>query len=327
MNEMQQRIADIFLPHAMREAARARDENVRFVHYASADTGLKILRSERILLRNANLMNDFSEVRHGLDCLRAAYAGPPGTRLKQTLRKVQPDLPEVLEGNFNAQLIDVLSETYIACVSEHGDGDEDRFGRLSMWRAYAPKDGVAFVMNNRAFLGESYALGAFTSPVAYLMADDFQPAFEEVVASLEENVDLLKRLGGQVVHDLLVFAFRFAVQSTKHPSFKEELEWRIIYTPTLLESMGMLKPDQAERVPTEIMPIGGVPQRVYAIPFKDHPEDGFVGATVPDLLERILIGPSQDSFVVAQAFIAELKRLNVPEPANKVVITGIPLRQ
>ena len=315
------------MPHAMREIARVRNERVRFAHYTSADTGLKILRSERILLRNSTLMNDFSEVRHGLSCLQAAYAGQSGERLKAALRPIQADLPEILEGNFNGQIMDVLSGTYITSVSEHGDGHEDKFGRLSMWRAYAPKDGIAFVMNNAPFVGESHALGAFTSPVAYLMPDDFQPAFEEVVAAVERSGELLQQLGGKAVHDLIVNAFRFAVQSTKHPSFKEEREWRIIYTPTLLESAGLQKPDQADRVPTEIMALGGVPQRVYSIPFKDHPDEGFVGATVPDLLDRILIGPSQDSYVIQQAFVAELTRLKVPEPEKRVMITDVPLRQ
>jgi hypothetical protein len=195
-----------------------------------------------------------------------------------------------------------------------------------MWRAYAPRDGVAFVMNSRAFLCESNALNAFTSSVAYATPESFQPAFEGLVLSIERDLDLIKSWGGPFVHEMLMDAFRFAVQSTKHLSFEEEREWRVIYSPTLLHRNGQMTETQIERVPTEIMCIRGVPQRVYAIPFRDYPEEGFVGATAPELLDRILIGPSQDSYTIAQAYVAELTRLKVPDAHTKVHITGVPLR-
>lgn len=328
MTEQEKQLTQIFLPHAMRELERVRQSGVRFAHYTSAETGLKILRSEKILLRNSTLMNDFSEIRHGMDCLLAAYNGSLGARLKAALRDVQNDLPEILEANFNGKIIDFRTETYLMSVSEQDDGHEDKFGRLSMWRAYAPKNGVAFILNNRPFVGESNALNAFTTPVAYAMPEDFQPAFQEVVLSIEKNIETIKPLGGKRVHDMLMNAFRFAVQSTKHPAFREEREWRVVYSPTLLlQQDGTLSQQQLTRVPTEIMSLGGVPQRVYAIPFRDYSEEGFVGATVPDLLDRVLIGPSQDSYIIAQAYVTELTNLNVPDAHTKVVVTGVPLRQ
>ncbi|MBV8849967.1 MAG: DUF2971 domain-containing protein [Methylobacteriaceae bacterium] len=334
MNDEHLSLVQIFLPHAAREMARVREKSRRFVYYTSADTGLRILRSERMLLRNSTLMNDFSEIHHGWNCLLEAYNGAHGMRLQAAIRAVQDDLPEILQGNFSAQILDVIRETYLLSVSEHGDpkgeehGDdhEDNFGRLSMWRAYAPKDGVAFVMNNRPFLCESNALRAFTSPVAYAMPKDFQPAFEEIVVAIESNIEKLKPLGGQFVHDSLMNSFRFAVQSTKHPCFQEEREWRVIYSPSLLSRTGALTEQQMSRIPTEIMTLKGVPQRVLSIPFVDYPEEGFVGATIAALLDRVLIGPSQDSYAIHHAFVGELMRPNVPEAESKVVITGIPLR-
>ncbi|NYT78084.1 DUF2971 domain-containing protein [Alcaligenaceae bacterium] len=325
MTEQEKQLIQIFLPHAMRELQRVGQSRARFAHYTSAETGLKIFQSEKMLLRNSNLMNDFSEVRHGIDCLLSAYNGPLGNRLKVALRTVRDDLPQTVETSFNSEIMDFRTETYLMSVSEHDD-HEDKFGRLSMWRAYAPKNGVAFILNNRPFICESNALNAFTSPVAYSTREDFQPAFQEVVSSIENNIETLQHLGAKQVHDRLLNAFRFAVQSTKHPAFKEEREWRVIYSPTLLLRDGRLTEEQGKRVPTEIMTLGGVPQRVYAIPCRDYPEEGFVGATIPDLLDRVLIGPSQDSHTIAQAYVEELTRLNVPDAHNKVVITGIPLR-
>lgn len=320
-------LAGLFMPHAPREMERVRATGLRFSHYTSADTGLKILRSERMLLRNSSLMNDFSEVRHGMDCLTAAYNGAAGQRLRSVLSKVQADLPEIFGGNFSDQVLDVVSETYLMSLSEHDAGHEDAFGRLSMWRAYAPKDGVAFILNNTPFLCESNALNAYSSPVSYVAREGFLPAFEEVVDTLDRNIDTLRTLGGHLVHELLMNAFRYAAQSTKHPSFQEEREWRVIYTPTLLQRQQRMTEEQLRRIPTEVISLGGVPQRVYAIPFKDYPEEGFSGALPPALLNRVLIGPSRDAYAIAQAFVAELSRLGVPEPHTRVVITGVPLRQ
>lgn len=315
---------DIFLPHAMAEVQRVRDNCVRFVHYTSAESALKILRSKRMLLRNSVLMNDFSEVQHGMACLAHAWGGKDGLRLKALMQDVQPDLPLIFENNFNALFSDLRSETYLLSISEHGGDAEDAFGRLSMWRAYARKDGVAFVMRNTPFVSESNALQAFTSPVVYRTPDTFLPLFEQLVNSIESRAADIRPLGGQWLHETLMLAFRFAVQSTKHPSFAEEREWRVIYTPSVLEQTGLMTDEQRRRIPSEVMCLGGVPQRVYAIPFADYPEEGFVGATIPALLDRILIGPSQDAYVIAQAIQSELIAAGVAEP--RVEITGIPLR-
>ena len=330
--ELFERLWKLFLPEAARRQEYIRAKNVRFAHYTSAEAGIAILRSGRMLLRNSVLMNDFSEVQHGMECLAVAYQGPVGERLKAVMRAIQPDLPEVVEHNFHGLFNDVRNETYLISISEHGDpehGDalEDSFGRLSMWRAYARRDGIAFVFNNRPFMTETNALNAFTSPVEYATPDSFGIKFEALVAGFENNLELIKaNIGGEPFHDSLMNAFRFAVQSTKHPSFREEREWRVIYSPTLLQQTGQMTADQLSKIPTEIMTIRGVPQRVFAIAFRDYPEEGFEGATLPDLLDRVLIGPSLDAYAIAQAFVAELTALGVVDAHQKVIITGIPLR-
>jgi hypothetical protein len=159
-----------------------------------------------------------------------------------------------------------------------------------------------------------------------MMPDEFEQSFDELVSSLETNFEALVISDPNAILEMLMVAFRFAVQSTKHPSFKEEREWRVIYTPTLLQRQGRMTDEQLLRIPTEVLSIGGVPQRIYAIPFVDWPEEGFTGATPPALLDRVLIGPSNDSYAIAQAFVAELSRLNVPDAHTKVVITGVPIR-
>ena len=326
MTEQEIALFEALMPYAARETTRVRDDNVRFVHYTSAETAMKILRGGEMWLRNSTVMNDFSEVKHGMTCLRAAWLSEHGERLKKLMAEVQADLPDIFTANFDAQLNDVHNETYIVSISEHASGLEDQYGRLSMWRAYAPRNGVAFVFHNTPFLNESSALNAYTSPVNYATFEKFAVDFKAVVDGFEAHLPTLKQLGGQWLHETLVRAFRFAIQSTKHPSFVEEREWRVIYAPSLLHREGQLTFQQLERIPTEIVTLGGVPQRIFKIPFRNYPDEGFVGATVPELIERVLIGPSVDSYMIAQAIVAELTAAGVQNADQKIVITGIPLR-
>lgn len=285
-----------------------------------------------MLLRNATLMNDFSEVQYGLACLTQAYASEVGERLKEFLRSLKPDLVEILEATFNGTTLDLQGETYLISISEHGDGEdgddfEDALGRLSMWRAYAPKDGVALVFNNTPFMTESNALNAYSCPVSYLTVEQYQTEFAGLVGAIERETDLLRNaVGPQGILDNLINAFRFATVSTKHPSFREEREWRVIYSPTLLGRQGLLTEEQMRKIPSEIMCLRGVPQRVYAIPFKNYPEEGFAGATVPELFDRILVGPTSDGYAIAQALVSELRDCGVADAEKRVFVTGIPLR-
>ncbi len=109
-----------------------------------------------------------------------------------------------------------------------------------MWRAYAQKNGVAFVFNNTPFSAESEALNAFSSPVLYRTPAQFSSEFREVVDSIETNFHDIESQGVQFLHEMLMVAFRYAVQLTKHPSFQEEREWRVIYSPKLLEQQGKM---------------------------------------------------------------------------------------
>ena len=331
VTETEERLWSLFQPESAKQLIRVRSNGTRFVHYTSAESGLAIMRSGRMLLRNSTLMNDFSEVQHGLDCLTSAYRRASGDKLKRLLRTIQPDLPEVLESAFDSTILDLRTETYLISISEHGDANEgdqfeDRLGRLSMWRAYAQKDGIAFVFNNGPFLTETNALNAYSCPVVYASVDAYSEHFATLVDGIEAELQLLQKYGGHWALENLLLAFRFAAQSTKHPSFREEREWRVIYSPTLLETQGLMDDQQKAKIPTEVMCLRGVPQRVYAIPFVNYPDEGFVGATIPELVDRILVGPTSDAYAIAQAFVAELEDCGVEDAIDRVVVTGIPLR-
>ena len=323
-----EKLHSIFMPYAFARMKDAKDRNVRFCHYTSADAALKIIRGKEVWLRNSVLMNDFSEVQYGLNCLQQCWVDEElGGKLKKLLGKWGEGIDAEIEQSYNQRHFERRHESYILSISEHGDPDfvrdssgvdEDRVGRLSMWRAYGGDTNVAFVFNNGPFFTPSDALKAYTSPVLYADMDGYKREFARFLDGFEKNIDFLETLSRDFVRDQIINAFHFATLSTKHPGFKEEREWRVIYSPTV---------ERSDKIIPEVVSLGGVPQRIYKLPLENYPVEGYFGATIPELLNRLIIGPTQFPWPMYDAFVEELGKQRVHEPSTKVFVSDIPLRR
>ncbi len=193
---------DVFFPYALRRIDRIKKTNGRFVYYTSAATACSILEKEEVWLRNTRLMNDYSEVAHGWQCLRAAWNDPEiQATMNPVFDQIGANLRERIEAEFTQRLQERVFETYIICISEHGSAlkddngkpvvDEDLHGRLSMWRAYGGDSSVAFVFNNAPFFNDSDAFHAFTSPVMYADSPKFRDEFLSFIRNLTDNIEWL----------------------------------------------------------------------------------------------------------------------------------------
>jgi hypothetical protein len=103
----------------------------------------------------------------------------------------------------------------------------------------------------------------------------------------------------------------------KHEGFREEKEWRVIYIPEMNPAAPMLKV-------TKI--VNGVPQIVYKLPLKNNPSEGVVGIEIPQLVDRVIIGPSAYPEPIREAFVVALQEAGMTDAKNRVVCSGIPLR-
>ncbi len=319
--EAYKKLASVCMPHAVTRLQEIKSKGTKFAHYTSAYAALQIIEKQTVWMRNALLMNDFSEVQHGQACLANSWHDEQlGGKLKAVLDRLQPGLSNALADTFDNLNFDRQANSYLISISEHGSAvlNEEKYGRLSMWRAYGGNTNVAFVFNNTPFISESNALMAFTSPVLYCDETEFPTHFSEVVNNLEENFELLEAVGPNAVLQTIASAFHFAALSTKHPGFAEEKEWRVIHSPTIHSS---------PRIGCDIETINGAPQLVYKLKMEDYPSEGFVGATLPDLLEEIIIGPTQSPLPVQEAFVAKLTQAGVKDAWDKVRISDIPLRR
>lgn len=305
-----------FLPYATAATDRVHAMGCRFAYYTTAATALQVLIGKQIWMRNTTVMNDFSEVEHGLACVVEAYNSEVGSRLKAILDEVHPRISEEFESLFNAWIPGFKRDTFVACLSEHPP-HEDRHGRLSMWRAYGGVAGVALIVNGDVLFRPSNALAAYSSPVAYLDKGALDNELDAVATALAQDKTMLMQLGREGTKDAIFHMLRFAAVCTKHPAFAEEREWRIVASPAI-ESSPLL--------PVQLETIGGIPQRVLKIKLENHPEQGLTGLSPAELIERVLIGPCEHAEVIGQAIWRALEMAGVPDAGNKIVYTGIPLR-
>ena len=295
---------------------RRRIVNQKFVHYTSADTAMRILLNGEIWMRKSHLMNDFREIEHGFECLRNAYSNSK-PRMVALFDGMFPGFCERLETLFDNWMPHFRSDSYISCLSEH-DPSEDQHGRLSMWRAYGAGAGVALVVNGGPILRASNALKAYASPVAYMDNVQLGKAFAEVLDNVERSADFLKPLGEQQVQANMFSALRYAVLCTKHPGFREEREWRVIYSPSF---------ERSERITSSVQSIGGIPQSICKIPLRDAPEEGLHGLSPVNFIDRVIIGPSKFPAGIYDALMVLLADVGFQNPAEKIIFSDLPLRQ
>lgn len=311
------RVNEVLMPYATEAHARV-EGGTRFVHYTSAKSALEILQSRCMWMRNATCMNDYNEMRHGLRCLIEAFSGPAGSAFNGALNACYTDLAAELDAKFTAVVPHLIEHTYIACVSEHSD-DEELYGRLSMWRAYGNTTGAALVFNNGPFIRPNEAHLIWTTPVAYIDASGFRGQIQRIAEQMEAQRDLLKMLSREDLLDAVFRTLIFAVVSSKHEGFKEEREWRIVHLP-------MIWPSSAERLPLDQVALGGVPQPIFKIPMVDYPDEGFHGATIPDLIDRVIVGPTQYPAATRTALAQVLGNAGVENPFDRVHCSDVTLR-
>ncbi len=311
-------VSQLFYPELHQERARVRSLGGRFVYYTSAETAANILSSRELWMRSTMVMNDFSEVEYGMGLLMPVLrSGPAGVALKGALDLCFPDFAAKVRDHFEAWLPGFKHDTFITCVSAH-HATEDQNGRLSMWRAYGGKAGVALVLNGGVMDIRSQRLKVTASPVIYTDGEGMSQRIYALAARISANVPLLQSLGEGGLHGHIFRTLRFAILCTKHPGFAEEQEWRIVSSPAV---DGM-----SEQVPSSVRTVNGVPQAVLRIQLQNHLESGLTGLAVPELIERIIIGPSDDPEVIRRALVQLYAECGKQNPMNHIQFSGIPLR-
>ena len=320
-------IERIFHPYATEQmesfAKKQGDGQVSFVHYTSAEAALRIIENKRIWMRNVTSMSDYSEVQHGMALLNETLFGNDGKGLKALTEGVDAcavgataEAIQFLEKSWT----DIRYNTYLACFSEH-DQEEDQHGRLSMWRAFGATDvRVAIVFRFPYSLIQGSVFNLVVSPVAYFAKEQVEAELYKIVDNIHHNLDFLKSVGRERVVRAIYAMLVAAVTCVKHKGFSEEREWRLIYAPARWPSP-LIEPS------TEV--IRGIPQTIYKIPFDGSvpgAPEGLKQLDLARLFHHLIIGPAQYPYSMFEAFGNALQNAGVPEPAKRIVASGIPIR-
>ena len=307
-------LTEIFCPTLYMQGNALRNQDCKFAYYTTASTALKIIKNKEIWLRNALIMNDYSEISYGLNLLDMALKSQGGRNFEAALNSLRPNLFASTMKQFDEWKINILADTFIVCLSAH-DSLEDVNGRLSMWRAYG---NIALVIHNTPFLDETIDIGIYSLLVNYWTETECEDELSKVADQINQNRSLLNDEGEVFIQQGIYTLFLHFAIGTKHPGFIEERELRIFAVPA---HFGVSK-----RISRDIVEIGGVPQEVMKLPLIDDPENGLKKLDIPNLLHKLVIGPTQYPFSVQTAFFKLLNESGVGSVHEKVSLSNIPIR-
>lgn len=305
--------ARIFFPEIYEKTEMLRTTNRRLVHYTSLEVACSIFQNKRFWMRNAAVMNDYSEIRWGEHCLERARTAAAGERLRHAMDEAHPGVNERVLAESDEWRGDLRSKTYLASFAIHED-IEDTWGRLSMWRAYG---NVAIVFNSSAFVSAGSPLMPTSIPVTYVDPDEIVGHLDSIAAQVEQSSRYVATLNPHHVRDIIFRLMRNIMLSSKHPGFHEEKEWRIIFTEGL---------DQSGFLERKLTVVNGIPQSIYMVPMVDSTECAITGNTVRDHVNRGIIGPCKHPETARRAIIEHLEDCGVQDASNRVVVSALPLR-
>jgi hypothetical protein len=268
-------------------------------------------------MRAAACMNDYREIRYGIDLFNHMFYGSPERKahLMQIVEAFgwEGKLLEKLLLTINSDENTLVRRIFLTCISENEAGEENSCGRLSMWRGYGRKTGMAFVLRAPVLFRPQNQLPLTVSPVEYLSQKKFERLLDDILFNVETHMEDLKQMDRSLLLKYFLDTVLFSVFSIKHPGFREEREWRVIYR----EDSGGLA--------HELVSIDGIPQRIYRIPLRRSCDSGS-GLDMDALFDHLIIGPTEYADVIADAFICLLEELGFANAKERVLKSNIPLR-
>lgn len=286
-------------------------------HYTSLNAFESVVRGKELWFSRITDMNDISEVSEGADIIGDALEDH-GAEIIRSVR--YNDLNAEL--HFEETATRLLQDTYVLSLCEHGS--DARTDRLGMWRAYGHNGrGLCLVLRKDTLLHQK-AAGRFPvawAPMEYDTSDQLSDRVQQRLRLVEGALQRIPSAARKLLTPHLgVFISRCLVSLVlghKNESFDDEREVRFVRS----ASMNPLPlPSGAE-----YRNIGTTqpPRHVFALPLRDYPEFP-INASLPALLDHIIVGPSDRQNEMAQQVRDLLNIENLSQV--QVVLSKIPYR-
>jgi hypothetical protein len=289
-------------------------------HYTSIQKAHKILTSDELWFSNPLVMNDLEEVRFSVnEGYRRIYESPLVADACQTPERVRK-FRENLAYNYNQLGNTHIHDTYVLCLSEHDNDDQD--GLLSMWRGYGGNGSGAAIVFDTAKLGDPIQSSALiVGKVRYGTQKERLDWIDKLIqrfAALLRGADLPDEKLYIATYAVFTRLSYYALFS-KHRGFHEEREWRVAYLPERDISKAL-----ASMCTYEVGPRGVEPKlklKVQGIEGQTNK-----GLSLASIIDRILLGPSVSSPVAMSSFLRMLDIAGKSELKGRVRASGIPFR-
>lgn len=287
-------------------------------HYTSISVVERIVANNEIWFSNPLFMNDFEELRFGVNEGMSAFFESDLVSLSES-----SDVGEHLY-NFMQQHHQRFNErevidTYVLCFSRHVAGDDD--GSLSMWRGYGANGAGAAIVFDTSKLKGGHDGPLILSHVDYASVDERRDWLKKKMSMISVALagESLSRedvwyLSYGVFERIKVFAL-----FSKHVGFKEENEWRAVY---------LMSRDPAKKMKRFFDYFVGPRGIEPKLKFKIEPIDGI---TPPDfrlsqIVDRIILGPTVSDALSVASMRRMLEANGVPELADRLVASSTPYR-
>jgi hypothetical protein len=285
-------------------------------HYTSIEVLEKIMRTGEIWFSNPLVMNDLEEVRFGvLEGVRLFEQSEAVTKACQSNERaiILRNAFSYYFTQFNEQHV---FDTYVFCLSQHDPENTD--GLLSMWRGYGGNGNGAALIFNTSFVVPDDNSPLIIARVHYDTADGRRLWLTDRInqwCALLEKSSIPDQMLHVAAYQLFLLIKFFALKS-KHHGFKEEREWRIIYSREGDDKRDAFKFDYfigkrgvEPKLKFEIKPLS--PNQTW---------------TFETILEQIILGPSLSSWLARRGVERMLDTLRKSEFKAKLSVSGIPLR-
>ena len=312
------KLMGMLMPYAAEQRLKLL-KDPRLAYYTTVDVAEKLIRNQEIWLRDCTLMNDSMEVRHGIQLIDDYFAMEENRAALADALGAHSDVALAVLKMFDEWKTDRSLETYLMSLSRHAPPDvprakeEDKHGRLSMWRGYGGPEGVALVFNIPS--GSVEGFNMFFSPVAYL--DKIDAQMDAVTQKLKKEHQFLSVVPRDLLVNGLFLTLVMAAVSLKHPGFHEEAEWRLLYMPSTYRSTFVTPHLEYPRAKAE---------NVFKTTLPRLTNGGLAGMDLATLIDRVIIGPTTSPGLLKERVVKALSDMGITNPDKRVHISGIPYR-
>lgn len=297
------------------------DQSPLLAHYTSISTIEKIIESNELWLSNPLFMNDWEELRFGMNTGADSFRANPLVANACGSPEMHSALIQAFDKIFHRFANDHAIDTYILCFSEHDPTDAD--GLLSMWRGYGEAGSGAALVIDTSKINAVKAIPLSIGRVHYATQSDRISWIEKKINALADLIIKLPKSEKVFESVAQIWFERLLAFSlfTKHKGFSEEREWRLVY----------VKENDPEFIFSPFLSYSITAQGVHPklklrLSEFSKASDLLPDFNIADLTDRILLGPTISSELSVQSFRRMLDLASHGALAHMVRASTIPFR-